>query len=109
SDVPILVERSMYMDTANPPQVFGAGHAGAGVTATNTRWFLAEGATGGFFDMYYLIANPSTQPTRVRVTYLLPNGAPPLVKQYNVLAQSRFTISVDGEDPLLADTPVSAI
>ncbi len=46
SDVAILVERSMYMDTANPPQVFGAGHAGAGVTATNTRWFLAEGATG---------------------------------------------------------------
>ena len=42
----------MYMDTANPPQVFGAGHDGAGVTATNTRWFLAEGATGVFFDMF---------------------------------------------------------
>ncbi|MEO5821443.1 MAG: hypothetical protein ABIT71_13140 [Vicinamibacteraceae bacterium] len=108
SDVPILVERSMYMDTANPPQVFGAGHAGAGVTATNTRWFLAEGATGGFFDMYYLIANPSTTPTRVRVTYLLPNGVP-LVKEYNVAAQSRLTISVDGEDARLTDTPVSAI
>ena len=108
SDVPILVERSMYMDTLDPPQVFGAGHAGAGVTATNTRWFLAEGATGSFFDLYYLIANPSSQPTTARVTYLLPSGAP-LVKEYPVPAQSRVTISVDGEDARLADTPVSAI
>ena len=108
SDVPILVERSMYMDTANPPQVFGAGHAGSGVIAANPRWFLAEGATGGFFDMYYLIANPSTQATTVRVTYLLPTGAP-LEKDYQVAAQSRLTISVDEQDPRLADTPVSAI
>ncbi len=108
SDVPILVERAMYMDTATPAQVFGAGHAGAGVTATNTRWFLAEGATGSFFDLYYLIANPSTQAATARVTYLRPAGAP-IVREYAVAAQSRLTISVDGEDPLLADTPVSAI
>ena len=108
SDVPILVERAMYMDTVNPGQVFGAGHAGSGVTAANPRWFLAEGATGGFFDMYYLVANPSTQATRVRVTYLLPNGAP-LVKEHDVAAQSRLTIPVDFEDARLADTPVSAI
>ena len=108
SDVPILVERAMYMDTANPVQVFGAGHAGSGVTAANPRWFLAEGATGGFFDMYYLIANPSTQATQVRVTYLLPSGAP-LEKEYTVAAQSRLTISVDEQDARLTDTPVSAI
>ena len=108
SDVAILVERAMYMDTANPPQVFGAGHAGSGVIAANPRWFLAEGATGGFFDMYYLIANPSTQATTVRVTYLLPNGAP-LEKDYAVAAQSRLTIFVDDQDPRLTDTPVSAI
>ena len=108
SDVPILVERSMYMDTQNPPTVFGAGHAGSGVTAANPRWFLAEGATGVFFDMYYLIANPSTQATTVQVTYLLPNGVP-LVKTYPVAAQSRKTIGVDFEDARLTDTPVSAI
>jgi hypothetical protein len=108
SSVPILVERSMYMNTANPPTVFGAGHAGAGVTATATQWFLAEGATGAFFDLYYLIANPTTQAATVRVSYLLPSGEP-VVKQYAVAAQSRLTISVDGEDARLADTPVSAI
>jgi hypothetical protein len=108
SDVPILVERSMYTNTQNPLQVFGAGHNGAGVTATNTRWYLAEGATGPFFDLYYLIANPSATPTRVRVSYLLPEG-PPIVKEYPVAAESRLTISVAGEDAGLAHTPVSAV
>jgi len=108
SSVPILVERAMYMDTINPAQVFGAGHAGASVASAHPRWFLAEGATGAFFDLYYLIANPNPQPTRVRVTYLLPAGQP-VVREYDVAAESRHTISVDGEDPRLLDTPVSAI
>jgi Tol biopolymer transport system component len=108
SNVPILVERAMYMDTPSTGQVFGAGHAGSGVTAANPRWFLAEGATGAFFDMYYLIANPSTQATNVRITYLLPSGEA-FAKQYLVAAQSRLTISVDGEDARLTNTPVSAI
>jgi hypothetical protein len=108
SDVPILVERAMYMDTATPPQVFGAGHAGAGVTTTNTRWFLAEGATGSFFDLFYLIANPSTTAATARITYLRPAGAP-IVREYPIAAQSRLTIPVASQDPLLADTPVSAI
>lgn len=108
SSVPILVERAMYLDVRTPPQIFGAGHAGAGVTATSPRWFLAEGATGTFFDLYYLLANPSPQATEVRVTYLLPQGSP-LVKQYALPADSRLTISVENEDPLLAGTSVAAI
>ena len=108
SSVPILVERAMYMNVLTPPQIFGAGHAGAGVTATSTRWFLAEGATGTFFDLYYLLANPSAQATRVRVTYLLPQGTP-VVKEYALPAESRLTISVENEDPLLAGTAISGI
>jgi Tol biopolymer transport system component len=106
SDQPILVERAMYMDL--PGQSFGAGHAGAGVTVSAPRWFLAEGATGSFFDLYYLIANPAPRDTQVRVTYLLPDG-PPIVREYPVARESRYTISVDTVDPRLADTPVSAI
>ena len=44
-----------------PGQAFAAGHNSAGVTAPATRWFLAEGATGSFFDLYVLIANPSAK------------------------------------------------
>ena len=56
--VPIIVERAMYF--SRPEQVFAAGHESAGVTAPATRWFLAEGATGSFFNMFILIANPSS-------------------------------------------------
>ena len=59
SDVPIVVERAMYLDARG--QHFGAGHASAGVTAPATQWLLAEGATGPFFDLFVLVANPGPQ------------------------------------------------
>lgn len=92
---PIIVERSMYL--SRPEQSFAAGHDAAGVTSPERHWFLAEGATGSFFDMYVLIANPNPTATTVHVTYLLANGAP-LTKDYAVAANSRFTIYVNGEE-----------
>ena len=56
---PVIVERAMYLN--RPNQVFAAGHGAAGVTAALTRWFLAEGATGAFFDLFILLANPNDQ------------------------------------------------
>jgi hypothetical protein len=55
---PIVVERAMYAN--RPGQPFALGHGAAGVTTPSTRWFLAEGATGTFFDLYVLVANPGT-------------------------------------------------
>jgi hypothetical protein len=103
---PIVVERAMYRDVAAPAQMLGLGHAAAGADAS-PRWFLAEGATGTFFDLFYLIANPGDA-TTVRVTYLLDNGSP-VVKTYPLWAQSRRTISVAQEDPRLANASISAI
>jgi hypothetical protein len=104
ADQPILVERSMYFST--PSQPFAAGHEGAAVTGPALSWFFAEGATGSFFDLFLLLANPRETEATVRVSYLLPSG-PPIVKQYTVAGQSRKTINVDFEDPRLIDTPVS--
>ena len=39
---------------------------GTGVTAAQTRWFLAEGATGSFFNMFILVANPSSDAADVQ-------------------------------------------
>jgi hypothetical protein len=94
STQPIVVERAMYLD--RPGQPFAAGHGSAGVTAPATSWFLAEGATGSFFELFLLIANPSSQQAQVRVDYLLQGGGT-LSKQYAVAADSRFTIWVDNE------------
>jgi uncharacterized repeat protein (TIGR01451 family) len=103
---PIVVERAMYSST--PTQSFAAGHNSAGVTAPATRWFLAEGATGSFFDLYVLIANPSAQDAEVDVEFLLTTGTV-VAKHYRVAANSRYTLSVKGEDPRLADAALSTI
>ena len=101
---PIIVERALYADV--PGQFFGAGHESAGITAPVLEWFLAEGATGGYFDLFVLIANPGTAAANIEATYLLPGGST-LTKTYRVEPNSRFNIWVDYEDARLADTAVS--
>ena len=107
----IVVERAMYMD--RPGEPFAAGHESAGVTAPATEWFLAEGATGPFFELFLLLANPTDTPAEVRVDYLQLTGDN-LTKNYSVPANSRFTIWVDDEqfpngsgNRLLANAAVS--
>ncbi len=94
----------MYLSTPGRP--FAAGHESAGVTAPALAWFLAEGATGPFFDLFVLLANPNTTASTVTVTFLKPNGTT-VVKPYVIGPQSRFNIWVDVEDPALSDTAVS--
>lgn len=103
---PIVAERAMYSSRSGAP--FAAGHGGAGIRAPSTTWFLAEGATGGFFDLFVLIANPGHTAASLNVTYLLPGGDS-FSKPYAVGPQNRLTIGVDTADPRLLDTPVSII
>jgi hypothetical protein len=102
--VPVIVERSMYLNTSG--KAFKGGLNSAGVTAPSLNWFLAEGSTGGFFSMYVLLANPNATASTLQATYIRASGAP-VVKTYTVAANSRRTIDVAAEDPALADTPVS--
>jgi hypothetical protein len=85
----------MYLN--RPDQVFSAGHGSAGVTEPALDWFLAEGATGPFFELFVLIANPNPAPAEIVVDYLLLGGSR-LSKRYTVPAQGRFTIWVDDEE-----------
>jgi hypothetical protein len=91
---PIIVERAMYLTSQG--RVFNAGHESAGVTAPARSWFLAEGATGPFFDLFVLVANPNAQAADVRVTYLLGDGRT-FSKQMQAPANSRSNIWVDHE------------
>lgn len=103
---PIIVERAMYASIGE--RLFNAGHEGSGVTAPATEWILAEGATGGYFDLFILLANPTDSEAAVTATYLLPSGAT-VSKAYRIAPQSRLTIWADQEDAQLADTPVSTV
>jgi hypothetical protein len=92
ADTPIVVERSMYRDYRG--QAFGLGHASMGVTAPAITWFLAEGATGSFFDLFVLIANPGNSDAAVRADYARPDGSV-VTRVYQVRAHSRYSIYVD--------------
>ena len=95
STAPIAVERSMYFTNA---RVWNGGHEAAAVPAPRTSWYVAEGATGGFFSTFLLLANPNGAPTTATIRYLLPGGQV-VTRTQNLAAQSRTTISVNGVVP----------
>ena len=103
ADAPIIVERAMYRNA--PGQPFALGTESMGVREAATRWFLAEGATGGFFDLYVLIANPSSTDAQVTAEYARPDGTV-VTQQYLVRANSRYSVYVDAI-PGLAGTSVA--
>lgn len=86
-------------------RAFDAGHESAASPELSTSRFLAEGATGPYFDLFALIANPNGTAAEVDMTYLLPDSS--FTKTYTVPANSRFNIWADVDDPRLADTAVS--
>jgi Tol biopolymer transport system component len=119
--LPVLVERAMYLDQPGPDGaygtgddlVFSAGHDSAAVPGPATQWFLAEGATGPYFDEFILVANPGDADASVQVRYLLGDGRV-LTKSYDVRAESRFNIWVNEEEfpglgKALAEAAVSAV
>jgi hypothetical protein len=103
SDQPVVVDRTMSWDQ----QGYGS-HAETAIEAPSTTWYLAEGSTGGAFDLFYLLENPGNATAVVTVNYLRPTPLTPIVKTYTVDPRSRRTIYVDTEDPLLAATDLSA-
>ena len=76
-------------------------------SASTFVYYLAEGATGSFFDLELALANPNTAAAAVRVDYLKEDGT--VVSQDLTLgARSRQTVLVDSLAGL-AGTAVSAI
>ena len=82
------------------------------MTATSTKWGLAEGRSGGLraYQTYILLANPGTVKANVTVT-VLREGQPPIDKTYEVNPRSRFNVQTGpGTDvPELADERFGAL
>jgi hypothetical protein len=104
--VSIIAERAMYTNAGG--RIFGAGHESAGLAAPSTRWFLAEGATGSFFNLFILVGNPNGVAANLEFRYLLSDGRA-VTKAHTAAANSRLTIGVHTEDPALASAAVSTI
>jgi hypothetical protein len=104
ANVPVSADRTMTWDATG----YGS-HAESAIARPQPVWYLAEGATIGGFDLFYLLHNPNAQPATVDVRYLLPAPQPAIVKRYSVPAHTRLTIWVNREDPVLAAAEVSAV
>jgi CSLREA domain-containing protein len=104
--VPIVAERAMYSSCYGAS--WRGGHESAAAPSPATSWYLAEGATGSFFDLYILLANFKPADAEVDVRYLLADGTS-FTKPYVVPANSRLTIDVAGEDARLAATSAGAV
>jgi hypothetical protein len=102
-DQPGIAERAMYFGTS---PLWTGGHDSVGVTAPSTTWFLAEGATGTFFETFVLLANPHAIDVPAAVDYNTPAGAW-IRTTKTIPANGRLTINIEQEDPALASTPVS--
>ena len=103
SDVQVVVDRTMRWDLATR----SGAHAESSSPAPSLNWYLAEGATHGSFDLFYLLQNPSqTQTADVQIRYLLPAGAP-ILQNVSIPPNTRTTVHVD-QVPGLAATDVSA-
>ena len=88
------VERTMTWAAGGP--TYGA-HSDTGVAAPRTSWVLAEGATIGGFNTFYLLQNPTTTAAEVKVQYLLSTGQ--RIEQIHPVAPlSRTNIWVNKDD-----------
>jgi autotransporter-associated beta strand protein len=105
---PIMAERAMYFGTT-PTRLWSGGHESAGVTSGSTDWFLAEGATGAFFDTFILMSNPQQTPANVTVQYLLDTGETVTVPK-TIPASTRLTTNIEAEaDTRLHNAAVSTV
>lgn len=83
-------------------------HAERAIEAPATDWYFAEGATVAPFDVFYLLANPSSTATTVDATFLRPAPLPAVTRTYSIPARSRLTVWARHEDPALAEAEFSA-
>jgi autotransporter-associated beta strand protein len=102
-----LPEGASFMMGATELTITYAGGDGNDIVLRNTTpvsYFLAEGATGGFFDDDVLIANPTAADAPVTMTFLLEGGST-IVESRTVPARSRVTVHADTVPGLEAAAP----
>jgi Family of unknown function (DUF5719) len=79
SDQPVVAERAMYFNfwLGDPATAKDGGSDSLGVRAPGKTWFMAEGYTGGQFDTYILVQNPSDKDANVTMSFQVENGSAP--------------------------------
>lgn len=100
SDVPVVVERSMYFASG--------GHNTLGAMEPSTAWYLAEGYTGEDFETHIVVQNPNEQAAELTVSYLLQEGGV-LERAHTAPANGRYTIRTRDEGQVGPNSAFSTI
>ena len=105
--LPGAAERAMYFGL--PPDItFKAGHNAAGVNAPSTTWFLAEGATGPFFETFVLLANPNATQVVAELRFLPQSGAA-VTRTVTIPARGRRSINIEALTPAAPELANAAV
>lgn len=100
SDVPVVVERSMYFADG--------GHSTIAAAKPSTTWYFAEGYTGEGFETSISVQNPSESAAKLKVSYLVQEGGV-IERTHTVAAGSRYTIQAHQEQEVGPDAAFAAI
>ena len=73
-------------------------HGLAPACALSPAWYFAEGATGTFFDTFFLLGNPQNADAHVTLTYLLDTGEV-ITAPVTIAAHARLTINPESRAP----------
>ncbi len=101
SDLPVVAERAVYFDMGER----SGGSVAMGAQAAAEEWYFAEGYTGGEFDTWLLLANPSPSPVTAFASLQRGDGVI-LEREVPLQPRSRATVHID-EIPGLENAEVS--
>ena len=104
----INAERAMYFVYYGDNLASGksGGHDSIGTLTPSKTWYMAEGYTGGQFDTWVLVQNPTTKTATVTMKFQLESGTAP-DHVFTLPAGGRQTVHLNELEGLSAGVSVS--
>jgi hypothetical protein len=106
SDIPLRIGLNVITVTATD-NVGNTATDAISIIVEKYSYYLAEGATGGFFDMDLAITNPTDQPADVTIDFLVENQSN-RSRRLPVAANTRVTVKADDSFEGTASTIVTS-
>ncbi len=95
SEDAFLAERPMYFDYSCADLRAAGGHCVIGATSPGGEWLFAEGYTGGSFQQWLCLQNPSEDEAVVEVRYYTQEEGELPAREVRVPGRSRVTVLVN--------------
>ncbi|GHO53293.1 S53 family peptidase [Ktedonobacter robiniae] len=97
SDLPIVVERPMYVKTniATAGGITTGSASQVGAVTPGTTWDFAQGNTALKYQQYYILANYSANMATVTIKLTYPDSTAPITTSVQVAPYAQWTVDVN--------------